>query len=285
MQRERRNAPGVEIIVLTFFGNPMSIATMLDIFLGWFVIAIPFLLAVGATVLTLRLPHEKHYWKFVWGAVGIGLLFSGITYWQQARAASQAIADRNTAINETAKKTARQTTDDVKDALGKQYQDMVSSLTQQNTELKSQIVGEGKKVETIAGSPFVSGKSPVRVEVTNPNTSNAVPSAVRSGVLTISQTNKISTRSDAPYEVEVVIQSTVDFPSLKLAFRCDKEIVAAVRTNGGALMITRDGIAQGHPDTFLFQYESAAPQFGPANPQIFDVWTKEPATCSRVQTF
>lgn len=142
---------------------------MLDIFLGWFVIAIPFLLAVGATVLTLRLPSEKHYWKFLWGAVLVGLLFSVITYWQQVRAARLAEQNQQTAIDETAKKVAKQTTDNVTDAVGKQYKEMIASLTAQNQSLASQLSAQGKDVNAIKSSSIVTGKKPIKVEVTNPS--------------------------------------------------------------------------------------------------------------------
>jgi hypothetical protein len=40
------------------------------------------------------------------------------------------------------------------------------------------------------------------------------------GQLKISQTRKTSTRADAPYETEVVIQTTDIFPSLKMLVAC-----------------------------------------------------------------
>jgi hypothetical protein len=141
---------------------------MLDIFLNWFVIAIPFLVAVGATVLALRLPHERHYWKFVWGAIVVGLLFSALAYWQQVRAAHQAEASQREAIEKTAKTVAKETTDNVTEAVGKQYQTLVSSLTSQNQSLAMQLAAQGKDVSTIKSSNIVTGKKPLKVEVTNP---------------------------------------------------------------------------------------------------------------------
>jgi hypothetical protein len=258
---------------------------MLDIFLGWFVIAIPFLLAVGGTVLALRIPDQRHYWKFVWWAVGVGLLFSGLTWWQQYRASIQAVSDRQNAITETAKRTAKETSDNITEKIKTQYQDMVASLSKQNADLKSQIANQGKKVDVIGGSPFVTGTKPVKVEVTNPNAPASQSSAVTNGVLTISQTDKISTRSDAPYEIEVVIQSTVEFPELKLTFQCDKKLVNVEPMTVGVFMMQQFGILQGHPNVYFEGYASATPPFGPANPLIFEVWTKEPAICAQVQSY
>jgi hypothetical protein len=76
----------------------------IDIWLEWVVIAIPFIVTVGAAVLTLKLPHEKHYWKFVGGSGVIGLVFSGLTFWQLSRAAHQSVQDRYDTIAQTVKK-------------------------------------------------------------------------------------------------------------------------------------------------------------------------------------
>ncbi len=142
----------------------------MDLFLGWFVVAIPFLVAVGATVLALKLPHERHYWKFVWGAIALGVVFSGLTYWQQTRVMRQAAADRDTAIKETAKQVAKDTTETITKALGEQYAGIIGSLTSQVGDLKGQLVSQGKKVDQIGNSNIVTGKEPIPVVVQNPTT-------------------------------------------------------------------------------------------------------------------
>jgi hypothetical protein len=140
---------------------------MLDIFVNWFVIAIPFLVTVGATVLTLKLPHERHYRKFVICAIVTGLAFSGITYWQQVRAARQAVNDRDKAISDTADRVAKKTTENVTDAMGKQYGAIITEMTTQNGNLRAQLTEQGKKEDTISGSNIVTGKRPIRVELAN----------------------------------------------------------------------------------------------------------------------
>lgn len=149
---------------------------MLDIFLNWFVIAIPFLVTVGATVLTLKLPHERHYWKFVGAAIVVGLGFSGIAYWQQVRSMGQARVDQDKAIRDTADRVAKKTTDNVTEALGNQYGSIIKEMTGQNESLRSQLTEQGKKVDKISGSDIVSGKNPLRVEVTNPQGVSGEPS-------------------------------------------------------------------------------------------------------------
>lgn len=139
----------------------MSGSSFLDLFLSWFVIAIPLFVTVGATVIALKLPQERHYRKFVIAAIAVGLLFSIITFWQQNRALTQAAQDRDKAIKDTADRVAKQTTENVTQALAKQYGTTI-------TEMAKQLAEQGKKVERIGQSDIVTGKKPVSVVVTNP---------------------------------------------------------------------------------------------------------------------
>jgi len=146
---------------------------VLDIFLNWFVIAIPFLATVGAAVLSLKLPHERHYGNFVWGAVVVGLGFSALTYWQQIRTSQQAEASQREAIATTARTVSRETIDNVTVAVGKQYKDLIASLTDQNQKLAAQLSAQGKDVGVIKSSNIVTGKHPIKVELTNASSSGA----------------------------------------------------------------------------------------------------------------
>jgi hypothetical protein len=137
---------------------------MLDLFLGWFVIAVPFLVAVGATLLALKVPDQRHYWKFVTGAILVGLAFSILTYWQQVRVARQAADDRGSAIQQTAKET----TANVTAAVGSQFESTISSLTTQIAYLKGQLGEQEKQVPAIGKSNIVAGKGAIPVVVQNP---------------------------------------------------------------------------------------------------------------------
>jgi hypothetical protein len=107
--------------------------------------------------------------------------------------------------------------------------------------------------------------------------------------LTISQTSKISTRADAPYETEIVIQTTDSFPSLKMLVQCDKPIVDAQPSIGGTMgtaqMMVSYGLLKDHPNVIAYSYGSSVPPFSPANPIVIDAWSKEPMTCKQVATF
>jgi hypothetical protein len=178
-------------------------------FLNWFVLAIPFLVTVGATVLALKLPHERHYWKFVFGAIAVGLLFSGIAYWQQVLAGRQATRDRDTAITATADRVAKETTKKVTDAVGQQYQGLVKSLTDQIGDLKGQLAAQGKKVDVIGSSDIVTGKKPVKVEVTNGGIGASGPAPEPIEHLTLIRESVNSTNDKAPYAMKFTIQATI----------------------------------------------------------------------------
>jgi hypothetical protein len=257
----------------------------MDFFLGWFVIAVPFIITVGATVLALKLPHERHYWKFVWGAIALGVVFSGLTYLQQSRAISQAARDRDTAIKDTSKQVAKDTTDTITAAMGKQYQGIIDSLTQQVGDLKGQLLSQGKKVDAIGKSPFVTGSSPVRVEVTNPSSqASASPAPVHVGHLTLTQKSGVSTREDAPYMAILTIQSDVEMTSVRIVVTCDGELVAA---NGGfnGMSTGSSGLMVGHSNMAGMQFSGITPPFGPSSPGMMNIWAKTPVICSNVQTF
>jgi hypothetical protein len=97
--------------------------------------------------------------------------------------------------------------------------------------------------------------------------------------LILSQKSQISTREDAPYQTEVTVQTTVEFPTLKLLIRCDKPLVDG---NGGLnaiMMMTSQGVIKDHPNFYILTYQSAVPPFGPKNPIIVSLWSKEPVKC------
>jgi hypothetical protein len=107
--------------------------------------------------------------------------------------------------------------------------------------------------------------------------------------LSVTQSLKISTRADAPIETAVVVQTDRVFPSLKFVMQCDKPLMDAQPTIGGTngmvQMVVSSGLAQNHPNVVVYSYGSSVPPFGPANPLIIDVWSKEPVMCNHVATF
>jgi hypothetical protein len=99
--------------------------------------------------------------------------------------------------------------------------------------------------------------------------------------LLLTQKLLVSTRPDAPFETEVTIQTTKEMPSLNLVLQCDQLLLDAQghTVMGGGLFGVRWGIPQGHENVFFYTYAGAMPPFGPSNPLIINVWTKEAVRC------
>jgi hypothetical protein len=130
----------------------------------------------------------------------------------------------------------------------------------------------------------LSGKKPAKRQPVKAEHPTTTPQISDHAQLVISQSPKTSTRPDAPIEIEVVVQTIAIFPSLKMVIQCDKPLVDGSVMNGGVRMMTSSGVLKEHPNIFVFTYESASPPFGPANPLIVDLWSKEPVVCSQVAT-
>jgi hypothetical protein len=98
--------------------------------------------------------------------------------------------------------------------------------------------------------------------------------------LAVVQNERTSTRSDAPFETQVVVQTNKEFPSLNLIIQCDKEIMdSKLNTNGTrAAMNVREGKVANN--VFVYSYGMQSPPFGPANPIVVDLWSKEKLVCS-----
>ena len=107
--------------------------------------------------------------------------------------------------------------------------------------------------------------------------------------LSVSQTTQDSTRADAPNKIEVVVQSNRDRPSLKLLLTCDGPIVDGTVGIAGGLtqmtMMTGGGVVKSDPRLYAYFYGSASPPFGPSHPIVFNLWSINPITCTRVDTY
>lgn len=134
-------------------------------------------------------------------------------------------------------------------------------------------------------SPAVPVFSPAPTQAQPPSLPQ--PQASEHGVLTLTQTNEISTREDAPNHVRVVVQTTVVIPTLKMLVRCNGPLVEATpyTSAGGMIILTGGGVVKADPSLIAYQYQSATPPFGPANPVIIDVWSIKPVTCTQARTF
>jgi hypothetical protein len=168
---------------------------------------------------------------------------------------------------------------DIADAVQRKLSEAHDNNTQSVTPFSPPVIAENKKPQTKLKTP----KKPAA------SIASAGSEPPLQAHLSITQTRRISTRTDAPTETEVVVQTDKVFPSLKFVMECDKPLVDAQPTVGGAngvaQMMVSSGIVRDHPNVVVYSYGSSVPPFGPANPLIIYVWSKEPVTCNQAATF
>jgi hypothetical protein len=255
---------------------------MLDQFLGWLVIFAPFLLSAVFILIPAKAENRTVHMRWRWGLLVFGLLFSGSAWWQQNRAATISVDTTNDAISKTSEKVAVE--------VKKADKDIIDAQNLRIDQLQKSLDAQGKDVGQIGASPFLTGKKPVRVEVTNPQSGNPTP--IHQGHLTVSQETEVSTRPQFPYRIKVVIQSDIDFPSLKLSLSCNSAIgqveggVAGAGARGlpPAMFMSWVGVEPNTPTRWTISYSNANPSFGPANPITVDIYSANPISCLTAST-
>ncbi|MGA2457337.1 MAG: hypothetical protein ABSF85_07205 [Terriglobales bacterium] len=133
-----------------------------DLVLGWAVIVLPTLFAVGIEVVSKEIRDDKR-WR--WGVIVFGVILSGLTFWQQSRALKNAHRDQEDAIERTAQKVtkelapevAAETSAHVTRVLNREYGSVISDLYKQLGELGGKIQGQsGLREKELALSYLVS---------------------------------------------------------------------------------------------------------------------------------
>lgn len=111
---------------------------------GLIILVVTLLAAGGAAYLALKLPPDYiQQWKLLTGGILVGLLFGTIFYWQQMRATTRAIQERDAAIEDVSNRVVPETTQRVTDEVSKRYEQQIKSLTKQVGDLESQLPNQG----------------------------------------------------------------------------------------------------------------------------------------------
>ena len=121
---------------------------------GLIILVITLLIAVGAVVLALlarRFPAPIQYWKFIVGAIAVGLLLSTILYWQQMRSLTVAVDDRDRAIAEAYNRAVSETAQRVTQEIGQRNEKQITSLTKQVADLEAQLPNQGNRSDLVGG--------------------------------------------------------------------------------------------------------------------------------------
>ncbi|HEV2489795.1 MAG TPA: hypothetical protein VGT03_08300 [Candidatus Acidoferrales bacterium] len=134
---------------------------MLDRMLMFAVVIGPTLFAISVELMSEGV--RKHWlWRYV--VIIFGLSLSALTLWQISRQETSANIAQESAIERVASETSQKVTQ----TISEQYKGIVSNLTDQIGTLKGQLASQAKDLSVIKGSNIVTGKKPVKVEVTNP---------------------------------------------------------------------------------------------------------------------
>lgn len=226
---------------------------------------------------TLR-ARPRRISQFLIGLAFIAALVTVDIHWTHATKVSSEERDGQIQEIPALKKQVFDLNEKLKDLpTSKQIAKDLREMEQNPTPLVTERVPKtpSKKVPTAPSTP-------VQQQPRNPQTQ--VP---QYGTLKVSQTTLTSTAPDAHNHIQVVIQTDVSFPSLKLLLKCNQPMVSAKgEIQGGQLrMMTGDGIVNSDPTLYSFYYASATPPFGPANPIVVDVYAVNPITCTTASTY
>lgn len=213
--------------------------------------------------------HKRWRIGFIVGAVA----YTAIAWWQIKVSASSADRDRRNAIRETSDRVAK----DVNDKNAQTIDDLKGKI---NT-LQGQLADAQKEIKRIGSSNIVTGKNPVKVEVTNGSKmAEAPPPAVVQHVH-ISQRQVPSTRDDAPYGLEVTLQTDVMQQPSAFVIECDADITDGNFYVTGNMVITneRSGVLDNKKQ---FYFSFGTPPFTPQAPIVVTLVAKTPIKATRV---
>jgi hypothetical protein len=232
---------------------------------------------LGAVAAVMSIRTLSSYEKFFWTLMAFGLLCAEIRAIRVDR-----IEQAKSALKDRAAQDANFLSLNKKqDAELTGFSGLQESIkTQFQKTSPVQTFGKGGKIEPKAAKTILPPSNPTAL---TPEPAQPAHSAQ----LTITQTNDVSTRPDAPYKIKVVIQTTVEMPTLKLLLKCSVPIIDANGgpSNGGMLMNTSNGIVDADHTLYFFQYGGAFPPFGPANPIAVNIWAASPVVCDQAKTF
>ena len=151
---------------------------------------------------------------------------------------------------------------------------MISEQKTQIANLEAELKMQGRNLSEIKGSNIVSGKKPIKVEVTNPSATATPPAPILSGIRIASQKQISSDDPSFPFGLEVVIQTDVDIIPVKLAVLCDGPIGKGEGgfEGGGAYTMVIQGLAQGNDHIFIAKWET--PAWTPEKPIVVRLFSK-----------
>lgn len=241
---------------------------MFDLILGWMVVILPSLFGIGIALIDDRIRKD---WKRRWGVIAFGFALSALTWIQMSRAAKAADRDRNEAITQTSERVSAKVSESVSKsvtkALSEQYQGTINTLQGQIGTLQAQLESQGKKVDVIGQSNIVTGKNPVKVEVTNP------PAPGSSGEEKLQvRVAEVSVEPRPEYgkgATELILTTNKVMDGAHVSVHCKTKI------NSGTAVIAGGGVqmgAGGMIDSYTFGVDISSPNWSPTRPLVITLY-------------
>ncbi len=116
---------------------------MLDQFLSWMVVFVPFALSIVPIFVPAKAENETSHRRWRYILVGFGVAFSILAWWQQSRAVKASAKGRESAITETSERVATDTAARVTEKVGRLYTTTINELNQDIAGLKQQLTSQG----------------------------------------------------------------------------------------------------------------------------------------------
>jgi len=235
---------------------------MIDSILAWFVVIAPTLFALGIEVISEEI-RKSGRWRV--GVLCFGLLLSGLTWWQQSRERKTSAREREEAIQETAMETSKRVTS----AVTEQFKQTIADQVSQITDLKRQLEVQGKDVSIIKGSNFVTGKNPVKVEVTNPaNHDSSSPK-----INLFDEGSTVHNPTAGKHERTLLAITDKPITPVRLIVMCEGGLNTVGAGILGSKTLMGGGGMKTSQNTFRFSIE--APAWTPTSPLVLNVYYDE----------
>jgi hypothetical protein len=242
---------------------------MWDQVLSLMVVILPTLFAIGIEVVPEKI--KKHlYWPI--GVVAFGVGLSVLTGFQMFRANKIAAADRQSAIVETSQRVSESVSESVSRSVTKsvseQYTQTINGLQLQIGTLEAQLTAQGRKVDVIRGSNIVTGKEPIKVEVTNQPPGAPAGPAVRVSRMFVTPRPQYGKMA-----MQFILTTDRVMNGGKALLHCQNKINNGTAQISGASITAGGG---GMQDQNTFKAWIDAPNWAPSSPLVITLYFDEP---------
>jgi hypothetical protein len=119
--------------------------------------------------------------------------------------------------------------------------------------------------------PKPDNKPPAKQAAQNLNTTDSV------SWVKVSHEDRVSTRADAPFAQELIIQVSNQTSPVRAVITCNEEVIDGDAIGVGAIVNYRKGVMSSNPKVFVLAYQF--PPLSPRQPLSIEIWTKQKATC------